>query len=255
MLRVVFAWPAAALLLAGCATVPLEQSGSLSSYEGLAQSDGLLTRARISVNKSNVLSAKTVQIVPTSFARAASEAGLSELQRGMIANAIDRSMCIGLSGRFNIVVGPAPADLSVHAMITHVILTDEKAAAASRLVSVGASVAEKFVMPVPVPIPIPRIPIGLGGLSVESEALDRNGGQEAAMIWARGADAVPASRRIELYGKAPNAEAKAELERDVAELDDLIEEILLASRLDIAGVPPAMEHVDLLALVAEECAH
>jgi len=60
---------------------------------------------------------------------------------------------------------------------------------------------------------------------------------------------------IELYGKAPNAEAKAELERDVAELDDLIEEILLASRLDIAGAPPAMEHVDLLALVAEECAH
>jgi signal transduction histidine kinase len=60
---------------------------------------------------------------------------------------------------------------------------------------------------------------------------------------------------IELFCKAPNAEAKAELERDVAELDDLIEEILLASRLDIAGAPPAMEHVDLLALVAEECAH
>ena len=60
---------------------------------------------------------------------------------------------------------------------------------------------------------------------------------------------------IELYGNAPNAEAKAELERDVAELDDLIEEILLASRLDIAAAPPVMEPVDLLALVAEECAH
>ena len=103
MLRVVSAWPAAALLLAGCATVPLEQSGSLSSYEGLAQSDGLLTRARISVNKSNVFSAKTVQIVPTSFTRAASEAGLSEMQRDMVANAIDRSMCIGLSDRFKLV--------------------------------------------------------------------------------------------------------------------------------------------------------
>jgi uncharacterized lipoprotein YajG len=115
VLRVVSAWPAAALLLAGCATVPLEQSGSLSSYEGLAQSDGLLTRARISVNKSNVRSAKTVQIVPTSFTRTASEAGLSEMQRDMVANAIDRSMCIGLSDRFKIVVGLAPADLSVHA--------------------------------------------------------------------------------------------------------------------------------------------
>jgi signal transduction histidine kinase len=60
---------------------------------------------------------------------------------------------------------------------------------------------------------------------------------------------------IELYGKDPGPKAKAELERDVAELDDLIEEILLASRLDVAATPPAMEHLDLLALVAEECAH
>ncbi len=60
---------------------------------------------------------------------------------------------------------------------------------------------------------------------------------------------------IELYGDKPNAATKAELERDIAELDDLIEEILLASRLDVTATPPAMEHVDLLALVAEECAH
>jgi signal transduction histidine kinase len=60
---------------------------------------------------------------------------------------------------------------------------------------------------------------------------------------------------IELYGKAPDAKGKAELERDIAELDDLIEEILLASRLDAAAASPAMEHIDLLALVAEECAH
>jgi two-component system, OmpR family, sensor histidine kinase RstB len=60
---------------------------------------------------------------------------------------------------------------------------------------------------------------------------------------------------IELYGNKPNATTKAELERDIAELDDLIEEILLASRLDITATPPAMEHLDLLALVAEECAH
>jgi signal transduction histidine kinase len=60
---------------------------------------------------------------------------------------------------------------------------------------------------------------------------------------------------IELYGDKPNATTKAELERDIAELDDLIEEILLASRLDITATPPAMEHLDLLALVAEECAH
>ncbi len=60
---------------------------------------------------------------------------------------------------------------------------------------------------------------------------------------------------IELYGDKPNAATKAELERDIAELDDLIEEILLASRLDVTATPPTMEHLDLLALVAEECAH
>jgi signal transduction histidine kinase len=44
-----------------------------------------------------------------------------------------------------------------------------------------------------------------------------------------------------------------EMERDIAELDGLIEEILLAGRLD-AAPPLAKEEVDLLGLAAEECA-
>jgi two-component system, OmpR family, sensor histidine kinase RstB len=59
---------------------------------------------------------------------------------------------------------------------------------------------------------------------------------------------------IELYETKPSANIKADLGRDIAELDDLIEEILLASRLDIAAAPPEVEDVDLLALAAEECA-
>jgi signal transduction histidine kinase len=59
---------------------------------------------------------------------------------------------------------------------------------------------------------------------------------------------------IELYEAKPDPKIKAALACDIAELDDLIEEILLASRLDVAAVPPAAEDVDLLALVAEECA-
>jgi len=55
-----------------------------------------------------------------------------------------------------------------------------------------------------------------------------------------------------------NADAKpqlrAELERDIAELDALIDEILLASRLDAVSEMEAREDIDLLALVAEECA-
>src|SRR5262252_1961414 len=60
---------------------------------------------------------------------------------------------------------------------------------------------------------------------------------------------------LELFEAKPDAKTKADIARDIAELDDLIEEILLASRLDIAAAPPAAEDVDLLALVAEECAH
>jgi signal transduction histidine kinase len=60
---------------------------------------------------------------------------------------------------------------------------------------------------------------------------------------------------LELFEAKSDAKIKAEIARDIAELDSLIEEILLASQLDVAAAPPTAEDVDLLALVAEECAH
>jgi signal transduction histidine kinase len=47
---------------------------------------------------------------------------------------------------------------------------------------------------------------------------------------------------------------RREIERDIAELDALIEEVLLASRLDAVPSLEATEEVDLLALAAEEAA-
>ena len=47
---------------------------------------------------------------------------------------------------------------------------------------------------------------------------------------------------------------RAEVEQDIAELDALIEEILLASRLDALEQERVSESVDLLGLAAEECA-
>jgi hypothetical protein len=196
-------WSLAALLLTGsCATVPFEQSGSLSSYKSLAPSDGVLTRARIGVNKDGLLAAKTIRITPTSFSESAARAGLSQIQRDMVANAIDRSMCIGLADRFHVVTSAEPADLSVHAVITYVALTDEMVAGVSRAVTVGVSVAEKVLLPAPVPIPTPRIPIGLGGLALEAEAFDQAGRQQAAMIWARGADAFTSKPKVSTAGDA-----------------------------------------------------
>jgi signal transduction histidine kinase len=58
----------------------------------------------------------------------------------------------------------------------------------------------------------------------------------------------------ELLKREANPELRAELERDIAELDALVGEILVASRLDAVADLETREEVDLLALAAEECA-
>ena len=57
---------------------------------------------------------------------------------------------------------------------------------------------------------------------------------------------------LELVEAQP--ERKAELSRDIAELDQLVDEILLVSRLDATDALDAREDIDLAALAAEECA-
>jgi len=58
----------------------------------------------------------------------------------------------------------------------------------------------------------------------------------------------------ELLKTDAKPELRAELERDIAELDALLDEILLSSRLDATDALETREEVDLLALAAEECA-
>jgi signal transduction histidine kinase len=58
---------------------------------------------------------------------------------------------------------------------------------------------------------------------------------------------------VELMAVDPSPARQAELARDIGELDQLIDEILLASRLE-GGVAPKHEPVDFTAVVAEECA-
>lgn len=59
---------------------------------------------------------------------------------------------------------------------------------------------------------------------------------------------------IELMKGAADPKRRAGLEADIAELDQLIDEILLASRLGAISEPEVREQIDLLALAAEECA-
>jgi len=58
-----------------------------------------------------------------------------------------------------------------------------------------------------------------------------------------------------LLGEQADAKTREELKRDIAELDHLIEEILLASRLEAVQGLERAEPVDLLAVAAEEAAH
>ena len=59
---------------------------------------------------------------------------------------------------------------------------------------------------------------------------------------------------VELLKNSADDERRKGLEQDIAELDWLVDEILLASRLDAVAEPLAAEELDLLALAAEECA-
>ena len=60
---------------------------------------------------------------------------------------------------------------------------------------------------------------------------------------------------LELMGSQPGPEFKDEIARNILELDQLIDEILLASRLDASEADlGTMEPVDMVGLAAEECA-
>lgn len=186
-----------ALSVTGCATAQLETSGALSSYSDLTPADGVTTKTKIRVDKTAVRGARSVSIIPTSFSSSASQAALTDQQRRVIANAVDRSVCIGLSDGFELVPAGQPADLTVHVTVTHVRVTDAGVAGASKV----ASAVPMFIS-AGFPIIVPRIPYGLGGLSVEAEARDSQGQQKAALVWARDADILTSTPRVAASGDA-----------------------------------------------------
>lgn len=146
------------------------------------------------MNKPNVLAARTVRILPTRYIDQAG-ASLPYKDRTLVANVIDRSLCHALSERFELVSAAEPADLNVRATITQITPTDQIAAG----VSVAAKIASSAL---DVPGPTPRLPVGLGSLTIEAEALNRANQQEAAMVWARGANSFLSSPKVSKVGDA-----------------------------------------------------
>jgi hypothetical protein len=169
--------------LPACASAPLVQGFGLTSYDQMTPSDGMLTKSRLHVKKEQVLAAKTINIQPTVFPQAVAPK-LSDAQRALVANTINRSLCVNLSDRFRVIPPTEPADLTVRIAVTQATETDEIAAGVSAAASLGMNFVDMSV-----PIPTPRIPIGLGSLSIEAEAIDQSGQQQASMLWGRGATA------------------------------------------------------------------
>jgi hypothetical protein len=183
-------------MLTACATPRVTHSGALSSYSQLEQvKKGRATESRIQLNNQDVLAARTVRILPTRFAPTAGT-DISEKDRGLVSNVIDRSMCRGLSKRFDVVSGKDLADLNVQATITHLGTTGPIAAGASAAIGFFPSALNS------IPFISIRLPIGLGSLTIEAEALDREGSQDAAMIWAKGANSLLSSARVSKVGDA-----------------------------------------------------
>jgi hypothetical protein len=179
------------LVLSACASAPLERTGSLGSYDNMTSSEGVVTKSLIKVSKHEVLAAKTVRIVPTTFSASVAQAKLTDLQRKLVSNTVDRALCIGLSDHLVVVNSGEPADLTVHAVVTHVESTNEVAAGASKV----AGIVPAFFS-LGFPVPVPRIPIGLGSLSVEADARGPANDQKAAMVWARGADSITSQPKV-----------------------------------------------------------
>ena len=172
--------------LSSCANVPLQQKGTLGSYTGMTPSGGTLTKAKLRVDPQPVLAAKTVRILRTS-AEIGKAGTFEPKDLALVTNTIDRALCTALADRFRIVTSDQPADLTVHATVTDIVATNKTVAATSTVTTLGATVAA-------VPVPVPRIPVGLGGLSVEAEAIAQDGSQKAAMLWSRGANMLTTPR-------------------------------------------------------------
>ncbi|MDY6947580.1 DUF3313 domain-containing protein [Pseudorhizobium marinum] len=181
-------------ILGGCAAVPLEIANSLKSYDGLTSNHGRSTKADFKVSSDDLGAIATIYIEPTMVSGAAAQSIEKSSDRALVANVISRAICVGVSDRFEVVSRKEDADLIVHATITQIVPTNATMAGLSTATSLGASVFS--------PVPVPRLPLGLGGLSVEAEATTREGKQVGAMVWAKGANFVTTGGRVSQIGDA-----------------------------------------------------
>ncbi|NTF46156.1 DUF3313 domain-containing protein [Agrobacterium rhizogenes] len=182
------------ICLSGCASMPLQRGTTLSSYQNLKPSNGTMTKSEMSVDPHALAMAKTVRIVPTTISVNVAATVPNLREQALTSNAVDRALCVALSDRFEIVGPGQPADLTVRASIVAIKPTNKTAAGVSTVTSLGTSAV--------LPVSVPRLPIGMGGLDAEAEAIGADGAQKAAMVWSRGADSFTTAARVSAVGDA-----------------------------------------------------
>ena len=195
-----------ALAATGCTTMPMKESGTLTSYSNLGgQKSKLGKKRRLFVDGDYLAQVKTVRIIPASYTFIAASKVKTEADRSLVSNALDRALCVALSDKYRLVPTEQQADLTVRSVITDIVPTDKRVAAAATVVSVGGG----FALPENIPVVgVPRIPFGLGGLSVEAEAVDSRNIQRAAMMWGRGANFLQDKPRYSEVGDAYSQAAR-----------------------------------------------
>jgi hypothetical protein len=122
--------------------------------------------------------------------------GLSEGQKILLLNKLQRDLCNRLAGSFLITTESGPETYRLRAAITQLSQTSSLALAATAPL--------RFVSPISV-----RLPIGLGGLEVQMEILDPHGATQAAMVWRKRADIVDDGPAISSIGDAYQEAADA----------------------------------------------
>ncbi|MBN9055133.1 MAG: DUF3313 domain-containing protein [Rhizobiales bacterium] len=189
-----------ALAATGCTSMPITESGTLTSYSNLGPPKGKMgKKRRLYVDGRQLADVKTVRLIPTSFTYSAASRIKSEADRSLVSNALDRALCVALSDRYRMVPSDQPADLTIRSVVTDIVPTNKAVAGAATVVSVAGG----FAIPSDVPlVGIPRIPYGLGGLAVEAEAVDNFSVQRAAMMWGRGANFIQDKPRYSEVGDA-----------------------------------------------------
>jgi hypothetical protein len=182
------------MLISSCTSVPLQEGGTLTSYGQLSPAKGKFTKSRTFVDAQGLTAVRTVSIVPTTFSFNAASRIKAPQDRALVSNALDRAVCVSLSDKYQIVPTGQPADLTVRTVVTDIVATNKAMAGISTAVSLGSSLA--------LPVGIPRLPVGLGGLAVEAEAIDITGTQRAAVVWSKGANSITNNARVSEVGDA-----------------------------------------------------